>query len=82
MLSPSVVGELKRIFGENDVLTSPIKLEAYAYDSSPFFAQPEAVVLADSTEEVSLLMELASRHNIVVIARGAGTTGDNDNVMP
>lgn len=73
MLSTSVVEELQRIFGENDVLTSPIKLEAYAYDSSPFFAQPEAVVLAESTHEVSRLLELATQHGIVVIARGAGT---------
>lgn len=73
MLSPHVQRELTRIFGEDDVLTSPISCEAYAYDSSPFFAQPEAVVLADSTEEISQLMELATRHGIVVIARGAGT---------
>ncbi len=73
MLSPHVQRELTRIFGEGDVLTSPISCEAYAYDSSPFFAQPDAVVLADSTEEISQLMELATRHGIVVIARGAGT---------
>ena len=73
MLSPHVQRELTRIFGEDDVLTSPISCEAYAYDSSPFFAQPEAVVLADSTEEIGQLMELATRHGIVVIARGAGT---------
>ena len=73
MLSPSVIGELRRIFGENDVLTSPIKLEAYAYDSSPFFAQPEVVVFAETTEEISRLMEVAAMHGIVVIARGAGT---------
>ena len=73
MLSRSITEELQGIVGADDVLTTDISLEAYAYDSSPFFARPEAVVFVDSVEEVSLLMRLAERHGIVVIARGAGT---------
>ena len=73
MLHPDIIKDLQSIFGEADVMTSPISMESYAYDSSPFIEQPEAVVFADSVEEISKLMQLASRHGIVVIARGAGT---------
>ncbi len=73
MLDPKIIRELKTIFGDEDVLTSRISLESYSYDSSPFFHHPEAVVFADSVEEISDLMQLASREGIVVIPRGAGT---------
>lgn len=74
MLNKKIIGKLHEIFGSQDVLTSKISLESYAYDSSPFIHQPDAVVFADSVEEISELMKLADREGIVVIPRGAGTS--------
>ncbi|MEL7565672.1 MAG: FAD-linked oxidase C-terminal domain-containing protein [Dehalobacterium sp.] len=74
MLSKSIISKLQGIFGPEDVLTSKISLESYAYDSSPFIHQPDAVVFADSGAEICALMKLANREGIVVIPRGAGTS--------
>lgn len=74
MLSKNIISELQRIFGAQDVLTSKIGLESYAYDSSPFIHQPDAVVFADSVEEICKLMKLVNREGVVVIPRGAGTS--------
>lgn len=73
MLDNETRNELESIFGPEDVLTSRISLEAYAYDSSPFYGTPDAVVFADNADEVSRLMHLATRKGINVIPRGAGT---------
>lgn len=73
MVSQEVVQELQQIFGPKNVLTSKISLEAYGYDSSPFYGMPDAVVFAEDTLSVSRFMRLASREGLNVIARGAGT---------
>lgn len=69
--------ELKRIFPPERVLTSELERRMYSYDSS-FKARfhsfvPDAVVLPQSTQEVSALMKLASQKRIPVIPRGAGS---------
>lgn len=65
--------ELQKIFGKESVLTSKISMETYAYDSSPFIHYPEAVVFAESAEQISRLMILANLEGFVVVPRGAGT---------
>lgn len=73
MLDDKIVDRLKFIFGSVNVLTSKISMESYAYDSSPFTGHPEAVVFAESTDQVSQLMQLANPLGIAVLPRGAGT---------
>ncbi len=73
MVSSEIVQELRQIFGAKNVLTSKISLEAYGYDSSPFYGLPDAVVFAEDTLSISRFMRLASREGLNVIARGAGT---------
>ncbi|TEB13108.1 FAD-binding oxidoreductase [Pelotomaculum propionicicum] len=69
--------ELKKIFPAERVLTGNLELKLYSYDSS-FMARfqsfvPDAVVLPQSTEEVSAVLRLACAHSIPVVPRGAGS---------
>ena len=73
MLDKLLLDKLKAIVGKEDLLTSKISREVYAYDSSPFIHEPEAVVFPETTEEVSKILELAEEYSIPVVPRGAGT---------
>ena len=81
-MTPDVINRLKKIVGNDDVLTSKISKEIYAYDSSPFVYQPGAVVFPESTEEVAEIMKLANETGIKVVPRGAGTGVSGGAVTP
>ena len=68
-----LISELKAIVGDMYVVHEPSDLIVFEYDGSVDKALPLAVVLPDSTEEVSKLIKAAGRHRVPVIARGAGT---------
>ena len=71
------LAELKTICGERSVLHSDADLLVYEYDGSVDGAveteRPLAAVLPTSTEQVSAVVNLAWRHGVPVVARGAGT---------
>jgi glycolate oxidase len=67
------IEHLQKIFGENHVLTDAADMIAYSYDASHAEVQPEAVVFATTTEQVSQLMQLAYREKIPVTPRGQGS---------
>lgn len=73
MLTPEVIDELKKIVGKDDVLTSPEELVCYSYDATPFTHLPQAVVLPESTQEVSAILKLANRERFPVTPRGASS---------
>ncbi len=73
MIEPRILRELKRIVGEENVLTSPEDLIAYSYDATFLEHKPDAVVLPGSTEEVSEVMKVAYREGLPVIPRGMGS---------
>ena len=52
-------------------------LHCYSYDSSKQTYLPDVVVLPDSTKQMIAILQLANKHSIPVVARGAGsgTTG-------
>jgi len=65
---------LQRELGAAKVLRDEARLETYARDESglgPY--PPEAAVLADSVEEIQLVLRLADEHDVVVVPRGLGT---------
>jgi len=65
---------LIRELGAARVLRGEDKLYSYARDESPLgFFYPEAAVLAESREEVELVLRLAAEHKIPVTPRGLGT---------
>jgi glycolate oxidase len=73
MLSQAVKEELKAIVGRNRYLDSKEDLVTYSYDAFMVQGQPEIVLFPIRTEEVSKIVEVASREKIPVTPRGAGT---------
>ncbi len=67
------IEQLQTIFGVNNVLTEIEDMVAYSYDASHVEIQPEAVVFATSTEQVSQLMQFAYREKVPVTPRGQGS---------
>jgi len=69
--------ELVKMLGKDKVLYDELDLMYYSYDSSFLTkiepANPWAVVMPRSTEEVQQIMNLAFDNNIDIIPRGAGT---------
>jgi len=78
MLSPPdkrrLTADLAAIAGPDQVIVSPVELEAYGYDASLVSARPDAVVLPSSTEEVVRITRLALARRVPLVARGAGTS--------
>src|SRR3954465_8594192 len=74
-LTTTWVRELQDALGPDSVLTDPDVTAAYARDQAMLAeaGTPAAVVLPRSTEEVSAVLRLASRHGIPVVPRGAGS---------
>jgi glycolate oxidase len=72
-LPATVVEELRRIAGSENVIDSANDLRIFERDASIEGATPDAVVLAASTEQVASVIRLAAKHRIPVVPRGAGT---------
>lgn len=67
--------ELKKIYS-SDILFKKEDLYPYAYDTSPNpknIIPPEFVVFPTSAEQVSKTILLCKKHNVALVARGAGT---------
>ena len=73
MKSNGLSRELARIVGESGVLWRPEDLMLYEYDALSSLRQPDAVVFPRKTEHVVQIAKLALRHNLPLVARGAGT---------
>ncbi len=74
MLKESLISELQKIVGKDNVLTSPEALKAYSYDgTTSWIHEPDVVVFPTTTEEVSRIMKLANAEKIPVTPRGGGT---------
>ena len=71
--NPILVEELQAVVGNAYVLHDHADLIVFEYDGSVDKALPSAVVLPASAEEVSEVVRIASRHDLPIVARGAGT---------
>jgi glycolate oxidase len=75
-INEDILGELKSIAGDNNVITSPEEVCVYANDEyvcRQEGCQPEVVVRPGKVEEVSAILKLASEHRLPVTPRGGGT---------
>jgi glycolate oxidase len=70
-----LLDELRGRYPAERVFTEPARLAPYESDAlTAFRARPEAVVLADSREEVIDLVRLCYREGVPFVARGSGTS--------
>jgi len=73
LIERSLLKELTRIVGRDNILADLKDLIAYSYDATMRQELPDVIVFPHSTAEVSAVMKLAHREKIPVVPRGAGT---------
>ena len=64
---------MKRLLGVSNVLEKSEDLILYEYDGSVEKGRPDLVVFPHTTAEVSQIVRTASRYQIPIVGRGAGT---------
>ncbi|HSA06086.1 MAG TPA: FAD-linked oxidase C-terminal domain-containing protein [Candidatus Gastranaerophilales bacterium] len=75
-LEKKIISELKAIAGANNVLEEYEDRYCYAYDATAIGDElylPDAVILPENKEQISLILKIANKNRIPVITRGAGT---------
>src|SRR5438309_3603326 len=73
-LNPSgAIRELEALLGTDGVLSRQPELMLYEYDGSIEQGTPDVVVFPRTTVEVSEIVQIAHRHDSVIVPRGAGT---------
>src|SRR5689334_5794211 len=72
-MDSSIIRQLRKIAGKEAVLDRPEELMLYEYDAGVDKHRPGAVVFAQTAQQVSQIMRLASEKKIPVVPRGAGT---------
>lgn len=74
-LTAETAEKLAQILGEKRFQYGDRINENYSHDEMPIYGRffPEAVCLAESTEEVSAIMKICAEEKIPVTVRGAGT---------
>ncbi len=74
MLAVDVFDELSAIVGPKRTIVDPAELRTYECDGlAGVRVRPLAVVLPETTEEVSALCRLAKTHGMPIVPRGSGT---------
>ncbi len=71
--SVSAREDFRRLLGTDRVLDDPLERHIYAKDASLMRGNPDLIVFPKTTEEVAAIVEIANRHSIPVVPRGAGT---------
>jgi len=73
MLDENIKQELMEIAGPDNFTDARIDMISYAYDAMGSKGMPDCAVWATTTEQISKIMELATREKIPVTPRAAGT---------
>lgn len=69
----TLVSELRALLGVDDVLEEPVELHLYSKDASLMRGQPMCVTFPEDAAEVAEIVKIAERHEVPIVARGAGT---------
>ncbi|NOX34037.1 MAG: FAD-binding protein [Deltaproteobacteria bacterium] len=72
-LSGSVFRHLQKISGKDNVTRDKEELVCYSYDATGDLYLPDAVIFPGSENEISKILNLASKENLIVVPRGAGS---------
>ena len=70
-----------QIVGPDNLTVRLEDLHCYSYDGSARPHLPDLVVFPHTTEQISEIMQLATKHRIPVVPRGAGT-GMSGGIVP
>lgn len=74
MLSPDVIGNLRRLAGSTNVLTAKEDLITYSFDGTAAMQQmPGCVVFVSTTQQVSEILKYANAAKSAIVTRGSGT---------
>ncbi len=73
MIPPSVIDEIARVVGEENIFISLEERMCYGYDGTPNAFIPDLVARPGNTGEIQAIVRLANRHLFPIIPRGAGT---------
>ena len=68
-----LVEELRKVVGKANVLASEVDLQLYQYDAYLEERRPDAVVFANSTEEVAGVVRACNKLGVPFVPRGGGT---------
>ena len=69
----SLRSDLVALLGEERVMDDALDTWMYGKDAGVFRGDVDVVVLPETTSEVAAIVRLAERHDVSVVARGAGT---------
>lgn len=75
-INADILSKLEAIVGAENVMTDAEKMQPYSHDevTDPTYHHlPEAVVFAETTEQVAAVVTLANECHFPVVPRGAGT---------
>src|SRR6202795_1753522 len=72
-MNSGLVREFEKFLGPSSVLYRSEDLLLYEYDGSVEKGRPDLVLFPDSTEDVSRIAKLATKYNVPIVGRGAGT---------
>jgi len=74
-VTPEVIEELRKIVGDQNILTDKASLSLYSKGAVEWVAaMPDVVVFPENTEQVSKIVRLAYEREIPVIPRGGGSS--------
>ncbi len=73
LFGPKVVKNLQRSLGRHKVLLSDEDLQSYSYDTTAQRVLPQIVVLAESPEDIQIVVQFARDKGYPITPRGAGT---------
>ena len=65
-----VIEKLEAAIGADKVLTSPIDLVAYSFDGTFEQHVPDVVVLPETNEDVSAIVQVAAQYDVPLVPRG------------
>ena len=69
----SLISELKRLLGKERVSTHPLELYIYGKDAGISRGDVKAVAFPETAAEVAAAIQIAVRHGVPIVPRGAGT---------
>ncbi len=72
-MNQQLILDLEHLLTREDVLSRPEDLLLYEYDGSVEVARPNCIVFPRDAADVVRIVEIANRHDVPIVGRGAGT---------